>query len=719
MDFLKKQIKFLPFWLFFLLGIAQTVYVFFLQVPGQVSLKRLVIALVLGGLALMSALFFVWRGWITTKNWRFLIPFSLFMTLVFLYVVPLPNHYLLGPRAAVEVASDNTGADNKEVLITWFNSGLADIRYADLDLTAGSYADEAGIHLVSAPGETAAANWSGTTWEHVWVEISAPYTDEIRITLNGTETRFSADYLSKNGGVARLTTQTDFGKFVLSMVVMVGGWFSTLYLLLLLMAAARWIKPKGAVVDNNQKLAATLERYQGAAVVLLAVVILFWLLISFSNPYYGDDYCYALRFAEHGWLGASLDSYQTLNGRFLGHLVNYAYVPLGDLNPKLGVLSAVIFLGGALYLFFNTLFRALRQEKHVFWALFSALAVFVFAYLLAPSIYDSLFWTLSGMLLLAGFVFFLLAAAVLIRKFLVEKRPVQPGWLLLFALLGIGSGGFIEAASVVLIAIAALVVLYFLIRQNRFMKRLWLLPAAYFVGAVTNLTLVLSAPGNQNRLESLGGQDPTNLMDILNRYVRLLADTTETVLNHNGIFLLFLVVAAVYVGNQFGKSAFSFLDRFTLFEKTVLIVLPFLLYAVALAPSAFVSGYLPARTVFIPIFILTFGVFLVSLGFGSRVSAWPVLNRVMPLMMIFVTVGLAWGQLTTLDTQMNMFVAEWEERQTEILTAADNGETEYLVRPYEYGFGTDLDNQISDWLDVCMDEYYGINLVVPGKASSD
>ena len=79
--------------------------------------------------------------------------------------------------------------------------------------------------------------------------------------------------------------------------------------------------------------------------------------------------------------------------------------------------------------------------------------------------------------------------------------------------------------------------------------------------------------------------------------------------------------------------------------------------------------------------------------------------------MVVLMAGMVLGQMRALFTQMRQFAKEWDAREAEIIEAKQSGASQYFVQPYEQGFGTDLHNQVGDWLDICLDGYYEIDLL--------
>lgn len=699
METLRKQVKWLPFYFLSWAGITVSIYLFFLQSMTQISLKRLAIAAVGAAVGVVVQVFILWREWLSEVCFQRVGLAAFVLILMVFAVMPLPQNYLLAPTAKLEITYVNDSTEQGEALIQWFNNGLTDISYSAISLSEGAYADDNGIHLLTQPGRSAILDWQGRSWEAVGLEIQAPFDGVIEVNLNGKTSVLTHTDFVQQGGVFHFPVQNAYSVLALKAVTGAAFYFVILFALLLLILFVQ----KAQHLFNEQEPTG----WAWGSTVVLLLAVFFLILTGFWNRYYGDDYCYALWAKEQGLLGAMWNAYQSLNGRFMGHIVNFLYVPLGAWGSKLGMLSAVVFLDGALTACFYLLYQALPRGQRWALALLSGLAVFFTAAWMAPNLYESLYWTLSTMLLVSGFALFLISAALFIFQFVQKHQVVSYPWLFLFALLGFATAGFVEAGSVIFVCAAFLTALLFFIRRKEFVHaHIWRIPFVYFIGASLGLLAVIFSPGMNTRVDAMGVGFDQSLGDLLLQYAEVLLRNIEF---SNWPLLFCLAALGFLIGNQFSQAETGSKNSIL---TLITALMPLALFALAFMPSAFVSGYMPARTVFIPLFVFVLGSFLLFIHFGKTAAPLRAgLRGIGLLVLVVLMVGMVLGQMRALFTQMRQFAKEWDAREAEIIEAKQSGASQYFAQPYEHGFGTDLHNQVSDWLDICLDDYYGIDLL--------
>lgn len=708
----KKLLTWLPLLFLAWLGIGQTLYVFVFQVSGQISLRRLAVSFLLAGGAVVLEVLFLWRRKLQFSTYLDLLLPACLSGLVLLFALPFPNHYLFAPRVNLNVSYENTTHVEQQVLIRWLNNGIADIRYDDLNLSESSFADQSGIHLLAPAHGSASLTWSGRSWEQIGLEIEDPFEGDVVVGLNQKQTRYDYEQISRSGFMIRLLVQTVFYDVLLTGLVYLGGLFWIHGLLVFLVVLLSWFMQKSGTLFESRSNQLRSSWLYGLILTILLIVILLWIQASFSNRFYADDYCYQYRFNQWGWLGASWDAYQNLNGRFMGHLVNFAFFSFEQELPKLGVLSAAIGLLSALTFMFFNLFLGVEKRERLLLAFTSACSVFVFVYLMVPDLYESLFWALSAQLLTSGFVVFLVSLTIAIRRVQLNQRLNRPAWFGLFFVLGVIGAGFIEAESVLILLLSVVAVfLFFSLRHTLAQPHFWKVFVGFPLGAVLGLILVLFSPGNQARVGDMGVAAHFSLVDVFDRYLLLLFRGNDMIVEQRGFLLPVLVLVAFFLGNRVRKNLFPAFSSQNGLIKGVLFFLPFLCFAAALLPSAFVLGYLPPRTMSVPLFVLGLGNFLVFFYFGNQTRPLFLINQIIPLVLVMMVFLIVWQPLINFSNQMKSFAVEWDERNRYILEAAISGENQVEITPYQYGFGTDLFNQKGDWLDVCLDAYYGIDIV--------
>jgi hypothetical protein len=147
-------------------------------------------------------------------------------------------------------------------------------------------------------------------------------------------------------------------------------------------------------------------------------------------------------------------------------------------------------------------------------------------------------------------------------------------------------------------------------------------------------------------------------------------------------------------------------------EKIVLIHFPLIVVIIMLIPSAFLGGYFPERSLFVPQTVLVIGCFLLGIWGGNTLKTKGITMAggatLLVGIMIFTTAWISWQQLLDMNEQMRLHAAEFDAREQVIQQAILNGESEVTVAPYQYAFGIDIQPDPQNWLTQCIGEYYGI-----------
>ncbi len=428
---------------------------------------------------------------------------------------------------------------------------------------------------------------------------------------------------------------------------------------------------------------------------------------------YADDYCYLNVLRDYGWGGSVWNFFTTINGRFMSHIVNFLAFLLGSGSIPLGPLVLLAGLGSSLYYLFNAVLRPLTRRVV---ALLSAGLVFL-TFIISTDPYQAIFWTLHALIVTGGLSLLVLALGVWVRA--VQNPPAvdRPALLFLLAFL---SAGFHE--TIAILGIACLTAAAYLEWRSQAQREPpFRLPVALagLAGGVLGFLIVLTSSGNASRMATIG------VSTELSKVVEL----GSTLLWKNFLYLFgaaeegrafpFLVFALLLLlGMLIGMGMKEFwlgkVFRLRGWETALLLHLPLAAILMMFAPSAFVGGYYPERSLFVAQFVLCMAFFIIGLWGGNRLRqhglsmGWGGLV-IVALILIMVS-GQTAIRLGSIHTQMRQHAAEWDGRDVLIRQAAAEGQTRLMVTPYEYNFGLDLQLNPNNWLNLCIEDFYGIRL---------
>jgi hypothetical protein len=464
--------------------------------------------------------------------------------------------------------------------------------------------------------------------------------------------------------------------------------------------------------------------FKGACVFIATVYGLLALLIistGFLNRLYMDDFCYINILHRNGFFGAILNNYLEINGRFLSHVLNYLAFSFGKTSIPLGAMIAFLGTGASQYF----LFRQLTIEKTPtvskdkrntrFIAILFTLIVLVTTSLLAPALYESIYWTLHS-LIVTGSLFLLNIFMGLVLVF-TSGRYDGVGQLkqaLIFALVGFCAMGFSEAAPLFLFAVYGLVVLVLIVKKR--FSRYRGLVLGFLIGIVGGILVVGNAPASANRVGLLGFS--LNLMDIFSNIFILIQSSFRVIFLENSGIGLAAFLIALLAGYTIGRAApvpLRFANHFpaTAFGQFILLLLPIMLTIITLLPSALVNNYLPLRTMFIPIYLLVVQYLIISIYFGHRDSikreSTPLILLVASISVLVIgVIGLV--SVGSLAKQISVFATEFDAREAAIFQAKDSGLDQIQLAPYNNQITLDIPPDPSNWYVGCLNEYYGMDL---------
>ncbi len=133
-----------------------------------------------------------------------------------------------------------------------------------------------------------------------------------------------------------------------------------------------------------------------------------------------------------------------------------------------------------------------------------------------------------------------------------------------------------------------------------------------------------------------------------------------------------------------------------------------------LLPSAVLRGFFPLRSLFIPQTVLILGMF----GHGIWAGTWlreQNLKLLAPVAIVATALILWMGWLifpavSRFHQEMKLHAAEWDTRAAFITQAHTAGQNTVLVPPYRYIAEVDLQPDPENWLNRCIQTYYGITV---------
>jgi hypothetical protein len=725
MKSISSQNRFLKIFIFSLTwaSAALFLYSYCFQIPSTLSLSRMAYSIGLGGL---PAACFLWldstQPDLLQRLTRSAVARSFFITLglcLILWIFQTPDFTLFAPRAEIKIEVKAQKAQQKSVKIIWINNGLADVPSADVKLSPGSSFDDSGISLALDPTGAASLEWKGRAWRQVKVVFSSP--PDMTVTVQSSPGGMNV-YPVESAGFPEKPIQIPVfgeGYYLLLTLVLRLTTFISLFSVITL---AGWL-PLGrplARLEEKIKIFPNPEVvgiWTGAVFTLIAAFII---LIAFNNRFYADDYCYTVKLRQYGFFGAIVDSFQTLNGRLMSHFVDYLALLLGKWSVPLGPILFLLGVGGSLcFLFAQLLVGQDRKVRYAMAALIS-LVILMLTFLLAPDLYESIFWTLHALILTGGLSAFNIALGLLVRYMPEKISPNRRvGISLLFLGLGFIGSFFNEAITIFTIALFGIILAGVILRWRVFLKiNLPVQPVVSFlIGAVAALFIIIFSPGNTRRFSALGLS--LNLANKFSGFMTLVRNNLTVIFLENHPSGLFILACTLLVGYACGRLMLQSLkfseQRLNHFEKFMVWLALFILPLLIFLPSTFLSSYFPKRTLYIPLYFILIIYFILAMYMGSRAKSSAVGQKSLSILLVAAVLVFGVTSFIRLDStyrQMRLFSTEWDARETAIQQAAVSGQKDIVVQHFKDTFGTDLSTDSNSFLYQCMNDYYGLNFHV-------
>lgn len=349
-----------------------------------------------------------------------------------------------------------------------------------------------------------------------------------------------------------------------------------------------------------------MNRSFNLSIACIIILLSPFIITSFYNVPYGDDFWYANIVKDHGKIGAVKEWYNTLSGRYVTNLIMSYADPLVYRNSGglfIMPLLCIISLWVVLFLLLRTTLNTVKKD-----AVLHSGAITASYFLLMPDIREGLFWMSGMMNYHTGVILFLLLIRALIIYFkespedIISKNFIPFYTILSFMLMGIN-----ECIAFGWIGLLFLINAYQIILKKKYHSfLLWLLGAA-FLGAL----LIVFCPGNQHKAAEYVDENRNLLTAILNSILGIgyyLLRTFKSPFAW-GAMLFSIVSAARYSANI--RQQLSFMPGF----KTLL-ALSFIFLVLMYFPAVyFGKDHIPPLRVSDTLVIFFILIFLACLNY--------------------------------------------------------------------------------------------------------
>lgn len=173
---LQKKHRFFILPVFLWVSLSINLYFLILQPAAVFSLRRLLIGV--GAAALLSGL----MGVVTLRRralvgGKLISPaawgIAIVLTTVMYLIVPGPRLHSLLPPTTVSLKFQSVGQEETAVAIIWWNNGLADVSFKDIDLPESAEITPQGVVLGVSSDQPVEVKWRGRIWREMIVTMQS------------------------------------------------------------------------------------------------------------------------------------------------------------------------------------------------------------------------------------------------------------------------------------------------------------------------------------------------------------------------------------------------------------------------------------------------------------------------------------------------------------------------------------------------------------------
>jgi hypothetical protein len=479
-------------------------------------------------------------------------------------------------------------------------------------------------------------------------------------------------------------------------------------------------------LDNKHWFSKIITRYLGWLGVSITglALIMYGYLGTFSR-FYADDFCMSGYVTRLGFWQAQWFQYTSWSNRFSGMFLLSVLDLFGKSMIKywtsLTILFWVIGLTWALFTIINLLSLDIPKWTTILVAEWTVL----FSILLAPQIYQSLFWRIGLITYTIPLVLLSFLIGILVQGYLkLRKNSKAWYWMVGAGLLAFLGGGLSETYLALQISLLVLVYLLLVINNNKELLRLGSKPVgSALLGAFIALVIVLAAPGNAVRQAALPAH-PAIL-----EFAKIVVSNSFLFIYismKNNAFQMLLAFIAPMMFVYFAgiRTALRIKPSSLVLLAFLSPILLFVLTAAVMAPAAFAeSSYPDGRVLMDAGFLLV--VFLVTEGilFGLILSQLhnfagepvpaklKILSALIILMMILYPLYDSYRSFRTIP-EFRTFSTAWDARDSRIKSAVTLGldqivETSLAAPGHLVDLGTDP----KYWVNTCMAYFYGTDKI--------
>lgn len=345
------------------------------------------------------------------------------------------------------------------------------------------------------------------------------------------------------------------------------------------------------------------------------IALILYCYLGIFSRFYADDFCMSGYVVRLGFWQAQWFQYVTWSNRFTGMFLLSLSDLLGTSFIKWWTsLTIILWVIGLTWAMLK-ISKLFHMQMPKWMAVLITEWIILFSILLAPQVYQSLFWRIGLITYTVPLVLLSSLIGILIQGYLkLQEKKMATGWLVLVGITAFLGGGLSETYLALQISFLGLTLLMLLMVNNKEKLKFGLKPiGSALIGSLLSMVIVLAAPGNAVRQAAISVH-PAFLeffkMVITNTFLFIYISMK------NNAFQMSLAALAPMIFVYFGgiRMLPSMRPSSIIFVALVSPIILFITLAAVMAPAAFAeSSYPDGRVLMDASFLIV--VFLVNEGF--------------------------------------------------------------------------------------------------------
>lgn len=452
------------------------------------------------------------------------------------------------------------------------------------------------------------------------------------------------------------------------------------------------------------------------------VLGLYAYLGTFSR-YLSDDYCEAVRVNRSTPIQAVIDRYSDGAWRAASRYSNITFVgfseTLGENSIPITTTLMIVFYATGLCWSISETRKLFNINWHLSVDYFLGMMLAYFSFLIAPNLFQTVYWRSSMMTHFAPLAFgsLLFAFAMRQARTLHMPNPIIYAFIIFCAFV---LAGFSEPPTTTILTVLSLLFIsLWLWDKSSARKSRMALVGSAFIGAFLGFLFMLFSPAITN----VANENSQSILQVLVTSFYYAFVFTQDSLQTVPLPLLLSFLIPFLLIWTLKQTVENLSPNFSKYIPLLIILLPFITWifiSAGFSPSVFGQGYPIERMRFLARLLLLITFVLEGILLGLWAPAFRLNHpfRIGVPLILFAFISIVYP-LRTAFSLMQYTIPEyserarlWDLRDAFIKRHSENGETDLVAPGFSGIYGIkELDDNPNHWVNTCAAEFYGVNSI--------